>query len=219
MIVISSPTVDDKDLEHLVTRVFFKSVELLGGISKLAEYRTLTWLPSLARASFVIVLKEHYIKTDEEIASRVGLTKNTVKNILRADPELALRKIKSLEEMLKEEAKELKVHTAGGIAKLAYKEVKEGKEAQTLIQYCSSVAEEITKTLDVPWAYMVLKKSKGITYPITNQEQLQEHLKDVYIKGIPASKVISSIHYPIKNPAELIHEIKQYIANAPSLEK
>lgn len=212
MIVITQSMENQREVEHLVTRVFFKSIELLGGMSKLAEYRTLTWLPSLARASYVIVLKEQYIKTDEEIAQIVGLTKNTVRNILKADPELALRKIKSLEDMLKEESKELKIHTAGGITKLAYREVKEGHEAQTLIQYCSAVAEDVVKALDVPWAYLVLKKIKGVTYPILEGEILQDRLKDMVIKGKSAFEILRDIHYPIKNPAQLLHEIKQAIS-------
>lgn len=213
MIVIGSPVTDEKEIEHLVTRVFFKSIELLDGMSKLAEYRTLTWLPSLARASYVIVLKDQYMKTDEEIAEIVGLTKNTVRNILRADPELALRKIKALEELVKEESKELRVHTAGGVAKLAYREVKEGREAQTLIQYCSTVAEDIAKTLEIPWAYLVLKKSKGVHYPIADSSSLKDKLQGLSIKGVPAEDVISKLHYPIKNPAELLHEIKQVLLN------
>lgn len=212
MIVLTGVPENAQDIENLVTRVFFKSVELLGGMSKLAEYRTLTWLPSLARASYVVVLKEQYIKTDEEIAEIVGLTKNTVRNILRADPEVALRKIKSLEEMLKEESKELKVHTAGGVAKLAYKEVKEGHEAQTLLHYCSMVAEDVVKVLDIPWAYLVLRKLKGVSYPILDDHLLQERLKDILIKGKPASELIKKIHYPVKNPAHLLHEIKQALS-------
>jgi probable regulatory domain-containing protein len=78
----------------------------------LAEYRTLTWLPSLARAAFVIVLREEYVKSELEIAEFVGLTKNTVRNILRADPQLALYKLKHLEELTAEQKKELKVHIA-----------------------------------------------------------------------------------------------------------
>jgi probable regulatory domain len=88
-----SPTeINEKDLEHLVSRVFFKSIDLLGGLNKLTEFRTLTWLPSLARSAYVIVLREEYLKTEEEIAEKVGLTKNTVRNILRADPTLAMEK-------------------------------------------------------------------------------------------------------------------------------
>ncbi|HIO42299.1 MAG TPA: bacterio-opsin activator, partial [Aquifex sp.] len=43
----------EQDIEHLVTRVFLKAIDIIGGLQKLAEYRTLTWLPSLARAAFV----------------------------------------------------------------------------------------------------------------------------------------------------------------------
>ena len=89
----------DADLEQLVTRVFFKAIDLLGGLSKLTEFRTLTWLPSLARAAYVVVLREEHLRTEEEIAQKVGLTKNTVRSILRADPTLAIEKI---QEELKE---------------------------------------------------------------------------------------------------------------------
>ncbi|MEZ0344160.1 MAG: bacterio-opsin activator [Caldimicrobium sp.] len=211
VIQIGAPVVSEQEIEHLVTRVFFKSIELLGGLSKLAEFRTLTWLPSLARAAFVVVLKEEYMKTDEEIAQKVGLTKNTVRNILRADPELALHKIKAMEEMLAEEARELKVHTAGGIAKLAYKEIKEGREAQTLLYYCSLVATDLVKALEVPWAYMVLKKSKGLSYPVNSSEELKEKLSGLTIKGISIGEIADHLHYPIKTPASLIHEIKEYL--------
>ncbi|MGC9109817.1 MAG: bacterio-opsin activator [Caldimicrobium sp.] len=211
VIQIGSPTVSDQEIEHLVTRVFFKSIELLGGLNKLAEFRTLTWLPSLARAAFVVVLKDEYMKTDEEIAQKVGLTKNTVRNILRADPELALHKIKAMEEILTEEAKDLKVHTAGGIAKLAYKEIKEGKEAQTLLYYCSLVATELVKALEVPWAYMVLKKSKGLAYPVNNPNDLKSKLSGLTVKGISIEEIADHLHYPIKTPASLIHEIKEYL--------
>ncbi len=211
VIQIDAPVVSEKEVEYLVNRVFFKAIELLGGLHKLAEYRTLTWLPSLARAAFVVVLKEEYTKSDEEIAYKVGLTKNTVRNILRADPELALQKIKAMEEMVEENARDLKVHTAGGIAKLAYKEVKEGREAQTLLQFCSLVAEDIVRTFDIPWAYMVLKKTKGVHYPINSAEELKERLKGLSIKGIPAEEVLENIEYPVKSPARLLHEIKEYL--------
>ena len=135
------------DLEQLVTRVFFRAIDLLGGLSKLTEFRTLTWLPSLARAAYVVVLREEYLRTEEEIAKRVGLTKNTVRSILRADPTLAMEKIQKLEELAKEELKEMKVHTAGGITKLAYKMVKEGNEAEILSHFCTVVAEEVARAL------------------------------------------------------------------------
>lgn len=211
VIRLEAPPVYEQEIEQMVTRVFFKAIELLGGLSKLAEFRTLTWLPSLARAASAVVLKEEYMKSDEEIAQKIGLTKNTVKNILRADPELALQKIKSLEELASEETKDLKVHTAGGIAKLAYKEIKEGHEAQTLLYYCSLVASEVAKALDVPWAYQILKRTKGIKYPISSKEDIKERLAGLSIKGNPIEEILSSLHYPLKTPAMLIHEIKEYL--------
>jgi len=75
MVVIAQPV--EQDFEALVLRVFLKSIDVLGGLSKLADYKTLTWLPSLARAVYCVVLREEYFKTEEEIAQRVGLTIQT----------------------------------------------------------------------------------------------------------------------------------------------
>ena len=196
----------ETDIEPLVTRVFLKSIDLLGGLSKLAEFRTLTWLPSLARASYAVVLREEYFKSEEEIAEQVGLTKQTVRNILRADPELAMYKIQHIEELTTEEKKELRVHTAGGIAKLAYKLVKEGhEEPKIFLEYCTQTAQ----ALDIPWAYMILKRIKGLHFPINSKDEIIDKVKGVVIKGRQAEEVFSEIEYPIRNPAELLHRIKE----------
>lgn len=200
------------DLEQLVTRVFFKAIDLLGGLNKLTEFRTLTWLPSLARAAYVVVLKEEYLRTEEEIAQKVGLTKNTVRSILRADPTLAMEKIQKLEELAKEELREMKVHTAGGIAKLAYKMVKEGNEAEILSHFCTVVAEEVARALDIPWAYVVLKHLRGVKFPIQDSQVLKEKLKGVKIKTHPAEEVVDKLPYPIGTPAVLLHELKLAIS-------
>ena len=197
----------EKDLEHLVTRVFLKSIDIIGGLHKLAEYRTLTWLPSLARAAFVVVLREEYLKTEDEIAQYVGISKNTVRQILRADPQLALYKVQHMEELSPEERKQLRVHTAGGIAKIAYKLIKEGQEPQIFEYYCTIT----TEALEVPWAYMLLKKIKGTHFPVKSPEELLEKVKGLTIKGVPAQEVIKNLEYPIKNPAELLHKIKLYL--------
>jgi len=202
----------DADLEQLVTRVFFRAIDLLGGLSKLTEFRTLTWLPSLARAAYVVVLREEYLRTEEEIAQKVGLTKNTVRSILRADPTLAMEKVQKLEELAKEELKEMKVHTAGGIAKLAYKMVKEGNEAEILSHFCTVVAEEVARALDIPWAYAVLKHLRGVKFPIQDSQVLKERLKGVKIKTHPAEEVVDRLPYPIRTPAVLLHEIKLAIS-------
>ena len=197
----------EKDLEYLVTRVFLKSIDIIGGLHKLAEYRTLTWLPSLARAAFVVVLREEYLKTEDEIAQYVGISKNTVRQILRADPQLALYKVQHMEELSPEERKQLRVHTAGGIAKIAYKLIKEGQEPQIFEYYCTIT----TEALEVPWAYMLLKKIKGTHFPVKSPEELLEKVKGLTIKGVPAQEVIKNLEYPIKNPAELLHKIKLYL--------
>ncbi|NPA52535.1 MAG: bacterio-opsin activator [Aquificae bacterium] len=211
MVVVISKSVNETDLEHLVGRVFFKAIDLLGGLSRLAEYRALTWLPSLARASFVIVLREEYLKTEEEIAKFVGIAKSTVRNILRADPQLALYKIEHFEELTKEEKQHLRVHTAGGIAKLAYKLVKEGQEAQVLLEFCATSGAQIAQVCDVPWAYAVLKRIKGTKYPIQSPAELKDRLAGVNIKGIDGAEVVEGLTYPIKSPAQLLHEIKEYL--------
>ncbi|WP_456400077.1 bacterio-opsin activator [Persephonella sp.] len=211
VIQITAPVVDEGNLENLVGRVFFKAIDLLGGLHKLAEYRTLTWLPSLARASFAIVLREEYLKTEEEIAELVGLTRNTVRNILRADPNAALFKIEHMDELTKEEKKELRVHTAGGIAKLAYKLVKEGQESQTILEFCRELSAKAVQVCEAPWAYLVLKNIKGLKYPVENPEPLKEKLANITVKGIESSEIAENLEYPIKNPAQLLHEIKEYL--------
>jgi len=195
------------DVESLVTRVFLKAIDLLGGLHKLAEYKTLTWLPSLARAAFVIVLREEFLKTEEEIAEFVGITRQTARNILRADPELALYKLQHFEELTKEEKKQLRVHTAGGIAKIAYKKVKEGEEPKVFHDFCTIAAE----ALEVPWAYLILKKIKGTDFPIDKADAIVEKVRGVVIKGLPAEEVVQKIEYPVKNPADLLHKVKVHL--------
>ncbi|BAL80976.1 hypothetical protein [Caldisericum exile] len=211
MIIVNSREVPQVEFEDLVARVFSKSIDLLGGIVKLAEYKTLTWLPSLARATIAIVLKEEYLRSEEEIAHKVGITKNTVRNIVRADPKLALDKMQKIEELTKEESKNLKTHTAGGIAKLAYKLVKDGVDAKVLVNFSSAVLEDIMKTLDIPWAYMVLKRIKGIDFPISSYEVLQERLSDIVSQDIKLTELLPNLQYPISTPAQLIKEIKEHL--------
>ena len=203
--------INDNEVKYLAERVFFKSIDLLGGLNKLAEYRTLTWLPSIARASFAVVLKEEFLKTEDEIAEFIGLTRNTVRQILRADPNLALYKIEHIDELTSEEKKQLKVHTAGGIAKLAYKYVKSGEDSETVMEYCRQISQEAVAQCDTPWAYLVLKNVKGIKYPIIDSKTLEDKIGHLEIKGIKATEIVNNLHYPIKNPALLLKEIKEYL--------
>ncbi len=209
--MILNVKINDNEVKYLAERVFFKSIDLLGGLNKLAEYRTLTWLPSIARASFAVVLKEEFLKTEDEIAEFIGLTRNTVRQILRADPNLALYKIEHIDELTSEEKKQLKVHTAGGIAKLAYKYVKSGEDSETVMEYCRQISQEAVAQCDTPWAYLVLKNVKGIKYPIIDSKTLEDKIGHLEIKGIKATEIVNNLHYPIKNPALLLKEIKEYL--------
>ena len=208
--MILNININTNEIKYLAERVFFKSIDLLGGLNKLAEYRTLTWLPSIARAAFAIVLKEEYLKTEDEIAEFIGLTRNTVRQILRADPNLAIYKIEHIDELTTEEKQNLKVHTAGGIAKLAYKLIKDGQDSQTLMEYCRAISQEAVAQCDAPWAYLVLKNIKGIKYPITSANELK-NIENLEIKGIKANEILPNLTYPIKNPAQLLKEIKEYL--------
>ncbi len=107
---------EPENYEKLAERVFLKAIEIAGGLKKLVEYRNLTWLPSLAEAAFVVVLKNKAALTNREIAEKVGITEQTVVNILKADTE-------KLEEWLRGEAEKIDEHKAGALAKLAYEKI------------------------------------------------------------------------------------------------
>ncbi len=109
------------DIDKLARQVFDESINLLGGLRKLIEYRNLTWLPSLAEASFVLVLKNEAGLTNKEIAEKLGLTEQTVSNILRADSSMA-------EKIIKEPDVKVETHKAGAIAKLAFERLRKSDE-------------------------------------------------------------------------------------------
>ncbi|HOJ92383.1 MAG TPA: regulatory domain protein [Dictyoglomaceae bacterium] len=110
----------EEELDNIVMKTFLKTLEILGGPRKLILYRNLTWVPSLIEACYAIVLKDKYLKTEEEIAAFLGITRQSVRNILNANSDVVLD---TLEDEMKK--KEIRSHVAGGLAKLAYKKVKE----------------------------------------------------------------------------------------------
>jgi len=110
------------NIDRMAEKVFLESIKLLGGLRKLLEYRNLTWLPSLAESAYVIVLKNEALKTYREIARELGITEQTARSIATADE----KKIREyIDGRLEEKPRE---HIAGGIAKLAYMNLKEKGE-------------------------------------------------------------------------------------------
>ena len=113
---ISTPK-GSKSIDELAEKVFMESIKVAGGLKKLIEYRNLTWLSSLAEAAYVVVLKNEALKTNKQISEILGITENTVRNILSADEVKA-------KEFLEGKIEEFNEHKAGAIAKLAYKNIK-----------------------------------------------------------------------------------------------
>ncbi|HDN82934.1 MAG TPA: KaiC associated regulatory domain-containing protein [Candidatus Altiarchaeales archaeon] len=190
------------NIDKMAENVFISSLKILGGLRKLIEYRNLTWLPSLAEAAYVVVLRNEAVKSYGEIAKELGITEQTAKNIINADEE----KVKAyLEGSLEERPSE---HIAGGIAKLAYKKLKEegllDEEDKIVMK-----AEEI-ESLDIAWAVYILKHIKGLDFPV-EKEELEKHLGDISIKGKSLREILNSLEYPIKSPAELLKKIKKYL--------
>ncbi len=192
------------DYDTLALRVFLKSLELIGGPRKLFEYRNLTWVPSLMEAAYAVVLKEEAMKTEEEIAEFLGLTKQTVRNMLSADPQLVMKKL--TEEM---SGSQIKVHTAGGLAKLSYKEVKEGRDyVPFVVAVCQTYVSEL---LGIAWPVEVLLAIKGMKFPIkdSEKEELEQRLKGVRVRDKDASLLVNFINFPVKSPAQLLHELSE----------
>ena len=186
------------DIDEMAEKVFMESIRILGGLKKLIDYRNLTWLPSLAEASYVIILKNETIKTYAEIARELGITEQTAKNIATADEEKVKAYIMEGEEKPKE-------HIAGGIAKLAYKKLKKEGEFEKI-----EMNEEEAKALGIDWALHILMAIKGLDFPV-EKHNLAERLKGIKIMGKDIKEILEEIEYPVKNPAELLHKIKEKI--------
>ncbi len=206
MVVEVKPIEEEPEL--WATRVFLKTLDILGGLKNLTEYRALTWLSSLARSAMVIVLREVFNKTEEEIAEYVGLTRQTVKNILRADPEAALSRVRNFGDLTEEEREKIPVHMAGGLTKKAFELIRDrGEEPAIALLYASQTAQ----ALDVPWAYAVLKKIKGVDFPLEGPALLKERLSGLDLKGQKAENVVDKLEYPISSPAELLKKMKKVL--------
>ncbi len=204
MVILGAGDIKEVDVDALAMRVFLKALEILGGPRKLIEYRNLTWIPSLIQASYAIVLSREMMKTEDEIAQYLGLTRQTVRNILRADEELVMKK---LEGELQE--KTLKAHTAGGLAKMAYKEIKEGRDSLDL---WVSVIGPAGEALNITWPVEVLRRIKGLKFPL-GKEELVERMKGLKLEGKDAAELLEALEYPIHSPADLLRKIREALKN------
>ena len=194
MEIISKPM--GGNIDEMAEKVFMESIRILGGLKKLVEYRNLTWLPSLAEAAYVVVLKNEAVKTYGEIARMLGITEQTAKNIATADEE-------KVKDYIMEGGERPNEHIAGGIAKLAYRALKQRGELDKI-----ELKKEEAEALGIDWAVHVLAAIKGMDFP-AEKEALMERLKGMSIMGKDAKEILEAIEYPVKNPAELLHKIKE----------
>lgn len=123
--------------EGLALLVFLKALELAGGPEELIRRRHLTWVPTLMAAAYAVVLREQWARTDEEIARELGTTVQTVRHMLRADPDRVQARLE--EPMPEDEAS--RDHIAGGLAKLAYRRLRHGGERVALMDTLAEAQE------------------------------------------------------------------------------
>ncbi len=202
MVIIGAEDIKYEDLDALAVRVFLKALELLGGPRRLIEYRNLTWLPSLMSASYAVVLHEEYFRTEDEIAEFLGLTRNTVRNMLRADVELVMKKIKG---EIENPEQAPKAHTAGGLAKYAYREIKEGRDNLTIF---SHFIAQLSDIYGIAWPIEVLRRIKGTDFPVS-REELYGKLRGIKIGDRRFEELYEKLPEEIKSPAQLLRELKR----------
>ena len=150
-------------------------------------------------ASYAVVLRDKKMASDEDIASFLGISTQTVKRILSADPEAVMKKVMG-------EIEKLDEHIAGGLAKEAWRRLKAGEDLHITIDSSKSVLEALEV---VPWAVLVLKSIKGIDFPISDPKLLENRLKGIEVEGRPAEELVEKLPYPIHSPAQLLRELKR----------
>ncbi len=200
MVILGAGEIQEIHPDPMAIRVFLKALELAGGPRKIIHYRNLTWIPSLLEAAYAVVLSTDYDMSPAQIAQELGITEQTVRNILRADVEAT--KAKLSDELLH---KEMKVHVAGGLAKWAYQEIKQGNES---ISFLEAVFQDVMEILEVAWPIEVLWRIRGSKFPLT-REEIGALLKGLEIEGKPASEVVPKLPESVANPAELLRELKR----------
>ena len=199
----------DFNLDSKALRVFLKTLEMLGGPRELMAYRNLTWLPSLMVAAYTVVLHREYYKTSSEIAEMLGVSRNTVNQILRADPETVQEKIEAMKKgsIPEKQARKVRTHVAGGLAKMAYEEIVKGNdEVSLLIEFSSRAAE----SLGVNWAVEVLTRIKGARFPV-GKDELSLRLSGMVIQGVSAEEIINRMSFPVNSPSMLLKEMARVL--------
>ncbi len=204
MEVIGKPVVDfAKEVDLMAKRVFLEAVNIAGGFRKLILYRNLTWVPSLIEAAYVIVLNKEFGKTPEQIAEFLGITKETVKRILSADEE-------KVKEFLEGKVEQVDEHKAGGLAKLAYRRLKERGELKTTEISEETVEQAKLHLPEFAWPLIVLHAVRGLDFPV-GKEELKKVFSsiDLTINGKKIEDLLNYLEYPIKSPADLLKKLKE----------
>ncbi len=200
MVILGAQDVQEVYPDPWAIRVFLKALELAGGPRQIIHYRNLTWIPSLLEAAYAVVLNAEYDWAPSQIAQELGITEQTVRNILRADVEAT--KAKLSEEL---QLKELKVHIAGGLAKWAYQEIKAGNES---VHFLEAVFQDVLEILEVAWPVEVLWRIRGAKFPL-NREEIVSRLKGLEVEGRPVADLVDRLPETVTNPAELLKVLKR----------
>jgi hypothetical protein len=195
---IKPPKDVDMEREEYVLRMLIEAVRILGGPKRLVGMRNLTWIPSLIRALYALILRDAGY-TYERIAEMLGTTKTTIQKMMSAEPESVMRKVRGDEEL------DIDDHVAGGIAKLAYREFRKKMIEEELVSVSNTA-----KTLGVEWAVEVMTMIRGLDFPVYIND-LEERLSGIQIFDIPIDEILRNLRYPINSPAELLKEIAEYL--------
>ena len=202
--VIVNQEIRQETADAKAMRIFLKALELAGGPQKLIEYRNLTWIPSLLQAAYAIVLSREFNRSAEEIARTLGVSTQTIRNILHASPEKVREKLAS-----ELENREVKVHTAAGLAQWAYQEIQAGNES---IHFLESTFQQVSDLLDLAWPLEVLRRIRGQRFPL-RREELGSLLSDVVIEGKRFPELAPKLPETITSPSQLLKYLKQSLTD------
>lgn len=75
--------------DRRVLELFLKTVQSMGGLRRLAQERRLGWLPPLLAGADTLVLQEEEHRRPDEIADLLGISGESVENMLAAPADRA----------------------------------------------------------------------------------------------------------------------------------